>query len=217
MGVPGRGGTSPQLWPWEVLALPVPPLPRGDWLSTPALGHPAFGRDASTARDPRSISRVPGVGRGQWGQMGTPMLGFWGQDVGWRTPCPGIKTWGRAGPPRAHHHPPSTHRWLNPISPCVPLCPLCHPSATHPSALVARLAPGPRLALKHREERACQGGAEGAGARGGPTQQRTCAPSWPRLPGGPWGPWWDKENLSALWGVRASPPLSEMLAAPPPS
>lgn len=66
-------------------------------------------------------------------------------------------------------------------------------AATHPSALLARLAPGTRLALKHREERAWQEGGHGRGggsaARGGAlTQQRTCAPSWPRLPGWPWGP-----------------------------
>lgn len=98
--------------------------------------------------------------------------------------------------------PPPQHPWGGrpqsvAVSPLLSPVPPPPPGGTHPSALLARLAPGARLALKHRKGRAWRGGARGgAAAREGPILPRTCVPSCPRLPGGPWGPWMG-------WGERA--------------
>lgn len=79
-------------------------------------------------------------------------------------------------------------------------CPQCHPPAggTHPSALLARLAPGARLALKHRKGRVWWGAGVGTGGLqpgGGPDPTYLCA----ILPVAAWG------TLGTLDGVGGEP------------
>lgn len=124
-------------------------------------------------------------------------------------------------PPQAHRCPPRTPTGGQPLS--VDVSPFLSPSATgHSPKCPSRPARpwGPaRPETQKGDGLAGRGGAWGAATRGGPTQQRTCAPSCPRLPGWPWGPWGGGEKARQHSGSTAgAPTLWEMLAdmAPPP-